>query len=310
MSSAARINVLVTGYGNIGTPILRALTTSEYSDRIAAFVLVRPASLSDPSKKAALDEVRALKGVTLVEGDLEAGVPALTALLKRAAIHTVVAVVGGLQVPLQLPLVEAAKAAGVRHFIPSEFGVDTEATPIDGLWGPFLRERRAVQQAVKTAGLDYSLLYVGLFTEFLVGYTIAGVDLQRGVVAAPGSWQARVNSTTLDETAWLVAAAVVDPQARNAALYTGETVTYQQVADLVDAARGKPVERRIRSVEEAQKAVQDNTNDFAARLVGVLADGRGAWWPATNNYAAKYHPDHKPRTVADWISANVKLAEQ
>ena len=309
-SAAARINVLVTGYGNVGTPILRALTASEFSDRIAAFVLIRPASLSDPSKQKAIDEVRALQGVTIVEGDLAAGVPALTALLKKAAIHTVVAVVGGLQVPQQLPLVEAAKAAGVRHFIPSEFGVDSDATPIDGPWGPFLKDKRAVAQAIKAAGLDYSLLFVGLFSEFLVGYTIAGVDLERGVVTAPGSWEARLNTTPLEEIGWLVAAAVVDPQARNAVLYSGETVTYKQLADLVDAARGKPVERRIRTVEDAQKAVDADTHDFAARLAGVVADGRGASWSASNNYAAKHHPEHKPLTLADWITANVKPAGQ
>jgi len=308
--SASRINVLVTGYGNIGTPILKALTSSEFSERIRTFVLIRPASLSDPRKKAAIDQVRALNGVTVLEGDLEAGVPALTAVLKAAAIHTVVGVVGGLQIAQQLPLVKAAKAAGVRHFIPSEFGVDSEATPIDGLWGPFVHAKKEVATAVKAAGLDYSLLYVGVFTEFLVGYPIAGVDLQRGMVAAPGSWQARVTTTPIEEAAWLTAAAVVDPQARNATLYSGETVTYQQLADMVDAARGKPVERRIRTVDEAHKAVDANTNDFAARLVSVLADGRGASWPASNNYSTKFHPKHKPHTLAEWINANVKPAGQ
>ena len=68
-----RVNVLVTGYGNIGLPILKALTSSEFSDRIAAFVLIRPASLADPAKQPAIAAVHAL-GVTVLEGDLEAGV--------------------------------------------------------------------------------------------------------------------------------------------------------------------------------------------------------------------------------------------
>ena len=103
-----------------------------------------------------------------------------------------------------------------------------------------------------------------------------------------------------------MAAACVEPQARNARLYSGETVTYKQLADLLDAARGKPVERRIRTVEEAQKAVDVNTHDYAARLAGAVADGRGIWWPASQNYSVKYHPEHKPFTLSEWINANVK----
>ena len=233
-------------------------------------------SLSDPSKKQAIDQVRALGGVTILEGDLEAGVPALTAMLKEAKIQTVVSVVGGLQVAQQLPLVEAAKAAGVRHFIPSDFAFDTDAVPVDGMWGPYVQPKKVVQQAVRAAGLDYTRFFVGVFTEFLVTAPIAGVDLQRGQIAAPGSWEAKVNTTALDEVGWLVAAAVVDPQARNASVYCGESVSFKQLADLPDAVRGKPLERRIRTVEEAQQAIYKNSDDFSARLVGTVPTARAS----------------------------------
>ena len=307
--SAARINVLVTGYGNVGTPILKALTTSEFKDRIAAFVLIRPASLTDPTKQTAIEQVRAL-GVAIVEGDLESGVPALTTLLKAANIHTVVCVVGGNQILQQLPLVEAAKAAGVRHFIPSEFAFDTDAVPLDGSWGFYSKGKHAVQQAVVAAGLDYTRLFVGLFTEFAVPMPIMGVDLEHGMVAAPQSWEAKFNTTTIDETSWLVAAAVVEPQARNATMYCGEPVSYKQLADMLDAARGKPLQRRIRSVEEAQKALDSNEHDFPARLVSTVADGRGVWWPVEQTYTAKYHSERKRLSLADWIKSHVQPVKQ
>ena len=306
--SGPRINVLVTGYGNIGTPILKALTTSEYKDRIQAFVLIRPASLSDPQKQPAIDVVRALSGVTILEGDLDADVPALTALLKQAKIQTIVSVVGGAQIGKQLPLIEAAKAAGVRHFLPSEFGVDTELLPIAGTLTPMLQGKKGVQQAVKAAGLDQTLVFVGGFSEFLVNSPFFGVDLQRGVIEAPASLDAKISTTPVEEIGWLVAAAVVEPQARNASLYSGEPVSFKQVADLVDAARGKPLERRVRTVEEAQKAIDKNPYDFSARFVSAVADGKGCWWPVSQTYAAKFHPEHTPYALTDWIKANVKPA--
>lgn len=311
MSTASRINVLVTGYGNIGTPILRAMTNPHFSSRISPFVLIRPASLTDPSKKQAIDQVRAMNGVTIVEGDLESDVATLTALLQKAAIRTVVSVVSGYQIERQLPLVEAAKAAGVRHFIPSEFGVDTEATPVDGMWGPFLKPKIAVQKALKEAGMDYTLLFVGLFTEFFVLYPIAGVDLQNGAIAAPGSWETKVSTTSLEEAGWLTAVAVVEPRARNARLYSGDTVTYKQLADMLDTARGKPLQRSIRTAADAKAEVDKDPNDlslFPARLVCTLIDGKGTWWPASRNYSVQYQTEHKPLPLADWIRANVRPA--
>ena len=137
-----------------------------------------------------------------------------------------------------------------------------------------------------------------------------GADMQRGLVTAPGSWENKVNTTPLDEVGWLVAAAVVDPQARNVRVYGGEPIDYKQLADLLDAARGKPLERRIRTVEEAQKGIEVNTHGFTARLLAVIAEGTGVWWPTSNNYSARSHPEHKPLSLADWIKTNVKPAEK
>ena len=132
-STPSPLNVLVAGYGLVGKAVLDALTDPEYSSparptHVKPFVLVKPASLAHPSKLAVISQYTA-KGVTVIEGDIEQGAQ-LGAALKANSIHTVVSVVGFQQSHIQWSLLEAAKAGGVKHFIPSDFGGDHDAAVI------------------------------------------------------------------------------------------------------------------------------------------------------------------------------------
>jgi hypothetical protein len=64
----------------------------------------------------------------------------------------------------QAPLVAAAKTAGVRLFVPSEFGNPT----VEGVRGP-LAQKRAVQAGLREAGVAYTLFWTGPFSDFVFG---------------------------------------------------------------------------------------------------------------------------------------------
>lgn len=65
------------------------------------------------------------------------------------------------QVDGQLALLAAAKhSGGVKLFIPSEFGLDTEV--IAGKSGtPLLDVKYEILKAVKASGLEYTFIYTG-----------------------------------------------------------------------------------------------------------------------------------------------------
>ncbi|CAG8533472.1 10495_t:CDS:2 [Paraglomus occultum] len=63
---------------------------------------------------------------------------------------------------LQMPLLNAAKAAGVRRFIPSEWGVETK--PGDH---PLTDTKAAFREKVEQSGLEYTRIACGLFAEYL-----------------------------------------------------------------------------------------------------------------------------------------------
>ena len=81
------------------------------------YALIRAETLHNPER---VDPLKAL-GIHLVEGDLQDAQS-----LRKACqgMDAVVSAAGGAQIALQNDLINAAKEAGVKRFIPSEYGVD------------------------------------------------------------------------------------------------------------------------------------------------------------------------------------------
>ncbi|CAG8626150.1 3964_t:CDS:2, partial [Paraglomus occultum] len=63
---------------------------------------------------------------------------------------------------LQTPLLDAAKAAGVKRFIPSEFGIDYRVGD-----HPVSDTKASFREKVQNSGLEYTIILCGLFAEFL-----------------------------------------------------------------------------------------------------------------------------------------------
>lgn len=87
---------------------------------------------------------------------------ALTAALR--GIDVVISALGGAALLVQIQLAEAAKAAGVKLFVPSEFGNPTQG--ISASEGP-IGQKVQVQEALKKIGLPYALFWTGPFSDFI-----------------------------------------------------------------------------------------------------------------------------------------------
>lgn len=63
----------------------------------------------------------------------------------------------------QVPLAEAAKQAGVKLFLPSEYGEKT-----DTLEGGILLPKKLFQDKLRALGLPFALVYNGPFPDFVL----------------------------------------------------------------------------------------------------------------------------------------------
>ena len=198
--SSERLNVLVIGYGSVGSYVIPELLSPLYLPRVHTLLLVRPASLQDDSKSAKL-EGWAEQGASIVQGDITDGEEALARLMRAHRVHTVLCLVGYPQLGQQMPVLAAAQAAGVQHFFPSEFGMDVEALPEGGTMEAMRATRLAVRQAVRASGLPWTVVNAGYFAEYVFNSPFFGVDIRSRTVTAPVSFDVCISLASLVDVA-------------------------------------------------------------------------------------------------------------
>ncbi|KAI5991447.1 NmrA-like domain-containing protein [Pisolithus albus] len=163
MSTNVFKSFAVAGVGNtVGMPIVKSLL----SRNAQVIVLTRPSS-----KKSLPDGV---KTVPVDYSDTKA----LAAALRENSVDVVISTLSGEGLHAQYKLADAAKAAGVKLFVPSEFGMPTK-----GATEGVLAEKNKLADYAQSIGLPITRVYNGLYQEFLpfmVGMPEAGKFLIEG----------------------------------------------------------------------------------------------------------------------------------
>ncbi|KAF9234956.1 hypothetical protein BU15DRAFT_89773 [Melanogaster broomeanus] len=124
-------------------------------------VLARPGSTSTQSPL--------LEGAKIATIDY-ADVTAVTSILREHNVEVVISALAYGALPAQTPLADAAKAAGVKLFVPSEYGMPTEGGKVGHL---VLKSQFA--DYIHSLGIPVMRIYNGLFMEFIPWLT--GVEL-------------------------------------------------------------------------------------------------------------------------------------
>ncbi|KAL1729905.1 hypothetical protein EV714DRAFT_237139 [Schizophyllum commune] len=94
--------------------------------------------------------------------------------LREHKVEVIISAVTTTAVPQQIPLANAAKAAGVQLFVPSEFGTITKGWK-KGEVSPYLAPKVEVADHLESIGLPSLRIFTGSFIEFittLVGYNV------------------------------------------------------------------------------------------------------------------------------------------
>lgn len=229
----ANTTILLAGAtGMLGSKIARALLAKP---DVELRLLVRGVEAADPKRQPGVDDL-AEKGALVVEADL-ANSQALRAATRGA--NVVVSAVNGdreIIVDGQTNLLEAAKANGVRRFIPSDFAIDIyKLEPGDNY---NLDLRRTFAARLDESGLERAHVLIGCFTEVLFGPYLGIFDLEAGTCAYWGDGDTRFDATTTDDTALYVAEAALDPQAPRKFAVAGDQLSMRQAVAAYEAATG------------------------------------------------------------------------
>ena len=219
--------VLVAGAtGDLGGRIVRELLAHDVRVR----VLTRPGSGTAAQRLAATDDrIEVVSAAYDDPGALAAAV---------AGADVVVSAVSGTRpviVDAQRALLDAAVAAGVPRFVPSDYAADYRSvTP--GTNRNF-ELRREFAAAVDAAPVRATSVLNGAFTDMLTGQAPL-VLFDRHRVLYWSSPDQVLDFTTKDDVAWVTAHVALDPAAPRVVEVAGDRVTARAIADTMSRLTG------------------------------------------------------------------------
>ena len=136
-------------------------------------------------------------------------------------------------------LIEAAKAAGVEHFILLSIAQATADHPIE-----LFRMKFAAEQELRQSGLAWTIIRPTAYMETWVGI-VGGPLLQTGKTRIFGAGNNPINFVSAQDVAGLVELAVVEHGLRNRSIDVGgpANVTFNELAASFEATTGRTGEK-------------------------------------------------------------------
>lgn len=285
--------ILVLGAGELGLPILHALSAlaSSFppSSRPTIDVLLRPSTISSPSssKSTPLSALHKL-GIRFLGADIATSTAAdLAALIQNKRYDTVISCTGFSSGPgTQLKIADAVLDAGtVHHYYPWQFGVDYDIIGPDAARGLFREQCEVRQRLRRQEKVKWTIVSTGMFTSFLFEPSFGAVEGLGGnreggvMVRALGAWDNEVTVTTPRDIGTVVAKLVLEDRREGVVYTAGDTVSYEQLAGLVEekVGRGK-VRREVWGLDFLRSELEKEPDDAIRKYRVVFAEGRGVSW--------------------------------
>lgn len=223
---ADKLVILAGGTGDLGERIARALVKRGATVR----ALVRPGTAADK-----LQKLRATDAIP-VEVDLVAGDELTRACTGATCVVSALSGLHPVIVDAQGALLDAAVAAGVPRFIPSDFSVDYTALPPGSNRNFDLR--REFRRRVDAAPIRATSIFNGAFADMLAGQ-MPLIVRPLGRVLYWRSADQHFAVTTKDDTAAFTAAAALDPNAPRDLHIAGSEVSARDLATIMTDLTGR-----------------------------------------------------------------------
>lgn len=258
------MTLVIGATGLLGTEICRRLSGTGRRFR----ALIRPTA--DAGKRAALEGLRA----ELVEGDLKD-----PASLRRACtgVRSVISTASStlsrqegdsirtVDELGQMALVDAAKSAGVEHFVFVSFRDNPR------IQYPLTEAKRAVERHLKASGMAYTILQASYFMEVWLS-PMLGFDYANGKVRIYGDGNNKLSWVSYKDVAQVAVAALDAPRARNAVVEVGgpQALSPREVVRIFEAAGAADIATEHVMEAALRAQMQDASDPLQKSFAGLM----------------------------------------
>jgi uncharacterized protein YbjT (DUF2867 family) len=193
----------------------------------------------------------------------------------------------------QRALVDAARAAGVEHFIYVSY---TRNVTTDD---PLTEAKRSVEEQLRGSGMQYTILRPSYFMEMWLGPAL-GWNFTAGTARVLGSGEQRVSWISAQDVVAAIVACVDNRQAHGQTIELGgpEALTPHEVAQLAESISGRQLTLEYVPAEELERQAQEAAGTDGAIFPSLmLCQTRGDDIPPAPDWL-------RPRTtVRDYLES-------
>lgn len=164
-----------------------------------------------------------------------------------------------------ISLIDAAKAAGVEHFVYISF--DYTQFPST----PLTQAKEAVEEHLMSSGIEYTILQPSLFMEVWLGPHLFS-DITSGQAKIYGSGAGRIPYIATGDVAKVAVWAATDPSARNMVITFGgpQSVSQREIVDTFEDTLGRPLITTEVPEQVLEVQWQSAQNPFEKTFAGLM----------------------------------------
>lgn len=209
----------------------------------------------------------------------------------------------------QLALLEAAKEAKVKRFVPSEWSIPAYDTVT------FYKPKEAVWEAVQKSGLEYTRFINGLWMNVWApgaprdevraraGYMGPAfmVDINEGSITIPGDGSGTMSVTNMEDVGKYAAAALDFDKWDADSVIVNERFTVNELVEKIEKATGKTLNKTFISVEAIDAVIAGKPDpgvQMIHELYKIIAVGQYDFKPTINQKV----PEVKATTVEEFLA--------
>jgi uncharacterized protein YbjT (DUF2867 family) len=290
----------------VKTTIALAGATGNLGGRIAAALLERGAEVRALSRAStASDKIAELerRGVQVTRVDVWKPSELAAACAGKSCVVSALLGLRDVLVDAQSGLVDAAVAAGVPRFIPSDYSIDF--TKLSAGENRNLDLHRDFREHLETASIASTSILIGMFADLLL-YGTPLLDRKAKRVSYWGNADQHLDFTTMDDTAKFTAVAALDPSTPKFLRVAGDQISARELASLAgdidktqyELARAGDLDDLAALIARERAAAPDSESETFPRWQGLqythnMFGGRGKLEAVSN----ERYPDLQWTTV-------------
>jgi hypothetical protein len=283
--------------GNLGGRIVKALLEKGAHMR----AIVR----NDTTDNDKLEELRQ-KGVEIIKTDMTSTAQLASALKGVSIVISALQGLADVIIDTQSNLLEAAIAAGVPRFIPSDYSVDYTKLP-EGENRNFDLRREFYNRIDKTP-IEATSIFNGAFADILA-YSAPFIDLKNKSIGYWDSPDWKVDVTTMDNTAAYIANVAIDDSTPRKLYIAGFQISPKELQELAEEVFGTSF--NLKNLGSVAELAANNKKERAAHPEGekeLYASWQGSQYLQSMFSVHHEHLDNDRYPDVKWTDAETVMS--